>query len=159
MSRIYVASSWRNKYQPAIVLLLRGQGHEVYDFRNPAPGDHGFQWSQLDPEWETWMPKTYRAALWHPIAEDGFRKDMEALRAAHLVVLLLPSGRSAHAEAAYHCGKGKPVIVHIPEPCEPELMYKMFHVITTDETELLAACAVPPSQLVVHAGLAREAAP
>ena len=37
--KIYVASSWRNLLQPGIVLALRRCGHEVYDFRNPAPGD------------------------------------------------------------------------------------------------------------------------
>lgn len=35
MTRIYVASSWRNKYQPEVVAALRKAGHKVYDFRNP----------------------------------------------------------------------------------------------------------------------------
>ena len=38
MARIYVASSWRNKYQPEVVAALRKAGHEVYDFRNPKDG-------------------------------------------------------------------------------------------------------------------------
>lgn len=29
--RIYVASSWRNTYQPGVVAALREAGHEVYD--------------------------------------------------------------------------------------------------------------------------------
>ena len=36
MARIYVASSWRNKYFPEVVDALRAAGHQVYDFRNPA---------------------------------------------------------------------------------------------------------------------------
>lgn len=39
MKKIYVASSWRNSHQPAVVQALRADGHDVYDFRNPAPGD------------------------------------------------------------------------------------------------------------------------
>ena len=35
MARIYVASSWRNKYFPEVVECLRAEGHEVFDFRNP----------------------------------------------------------------------------------------------------------------------------
>lgn len=140
MSKIYVASSWRNKYQPAIVALLQADRHDVYDFRNPAPGDHGFGWAQIDSEWEGWSPGQFRAALMHPKARDGFSKDMTALDEASVVVLLLPSGRSAHIEAAYHCGSGKPVVVHMPEPCQPELMYKMFQAITTSSAELLATC-------------------
>ena len=49
MARIYVASSWRNTLQPGVVAALRGDGHEVYDFRNPAPGVKGFAWSEIDP--------------------------------------------------------------------------------------------------------------
>lgn len=134
---IYLASSWRNAYQPALLRRLRDEGHEVYDFRNPREGDHGFQWSEVDPEWQEWTARQYRLSLQHPLAESGFRSDMEALHWAEVVVLLLPSGRSAHSEAAWACGQGKPVIVHIPEPCEPELMYKMFAAITCDDQELV----------------------
>ena len=47
MRHIYVASSWRNHVQPMIVEALRGDGHEVYDFRNP-PDAAGFGWGQLN---------------------------------------------------------------------------------------------------------------
>ena len=45
MARIYVASSWRNKYFPEVVTRLREAGHEVYDFRNPPHGGAGFHWT------------------------------------------------------------------------------------------------------------------
>ena len=32
---IYVASSWRNEHQPAVVAALRESGHEVYDMTTP----------------------------------------------------------------------------------------------------------------------------
>ena len=54
--RIYVASSWRNAQQPEIVEALRFEGYEVYDFRNPAPGNTGFAWSEIDREWLGWQP-------------------------------------------------------------------------------------------------------
>lgn len=134
--KIYVASSWRNKYQADLVPQLRKRGHEVYDFRNPSPYNRGFHWSKIDSEWEVWDVCQYREALRHPLAENGYMLDMNALDWAEVVILLLPSGRSAHVEAAWHRGKGKPVIVHSPEPCTPELMYKMFNAITADKTEL-----------------------
>ena len=143
---IYVASSWRNQYQPDIVKLLRSVGHSVYDFRNP-PGKAGFGWEELDPDWQEWNVAKYRHALRHPIAEDGFKSDMGALAQAEIIVLLLPSGRSAHVEAAWACGRGKPVIVHIPEPCEPELMYKLFNAITCDDVELLELLAQHTAQI------------
>ncbi len=148
MSNIYVASSWRNSYQQRIVTRLRAEGHSVYDFRNPTKGNSGFHWSEINPLWKHWSPRQFATALATPIARDGFAMDMDALIQADVVVLLLPSGRSAHVEAAYHRGLGRPVIVHMPEPCEPELMYKMFQVMTSDEQELVEALWVNPTQLM-----------
>ncbi|MFQ6026578.1 MAG: hypothetical protein ACE5Q6_03570 [Dehalococcoidia bacterium] len=145
--RIYLASSWRNRYQPQLVETLRQRDHEVYDFRHPVPGNEGFRWSQIDPGWESWKVFQYRQALNHPLAVQGYRYDVEALIAAEVVVLLLPSGRSAHTEAAWHRGRGGVVIVHSPEPCEPELMYKLFNWITAEDAELVQLLDLDLKQL------------
>jgi nucleoside 2-deoxyribosyltransferase len=123
--RIYVASSWRNEHQPSVVVALRDAGHEVYDFRNPAPGNSGFGWVQIDPNWLEWDCRTYlRCVRYHPIARDEFRRDLAALDWCDTCVLVLPCGRSAHLEAGYACGQGKRVIFYLrPEKFEPELMY------------------------------------
>jgi len=120
---IYVASSWRNEYQPSVVRLFRQQGHEVYDFRNPAPGDHGFHWSEIDPEWKHWTPEAFRQALAHEIAQRGYARDREAMRWCDMAVLVLPAGRSAHLEAGWLLGNGRRVVIFAPTPVEPELMY------------------------------------
>ncbi len=135
--KVYVASSWRNTYQPGVVKVLADRGHDVYDFRNPRPGDHGFHWSQIDPDWQLWKPGQYRRALSNPIAEAGYASDKAALDWCDCCVLVLPSGRSAHSEAAYVAGKGLPVCVYIPEPTEPELMYKLFDFIAIGIVEVL----------------------
>ena len=36
--RIYVASSWRNERQPAVVELLREAGHDVLWIKESMPG-------------------------------------------------------------------------------------------------------------------------
>lgn len=133
--RIYVASSWRNTYQPGVVAALREAGHEVYDFRNPKPGDKGFGWTAIDPDWMKWSPEKYRQALAHPIAMRGFANDYEAMVWADEFCLVLPSGRSAHLEAGWATGKGKPCSVYIPEPVEPELMVLLAGIpcVTMDE--------------------------
>lgn len=129
--RIYLASSWRNHNQPEMVRLLRARGHEVYDFRNPRPGDHGFAWSEIDPDWLDWTPARYVELLDDPIARAGFASDFEAMEWADTFVLLLPCGRSAHLEAGWAIGQGKPTaIVLDDEGFEPELMYLMADVIT-----------------------------
>lgn len=124
--KIYVASSWRNEAaHRSAVDMLRAAGHDVYDFRNPAPGDNGFAWRQIDPD-RDWLkdPARFRAGLAHPIAQHGFRLDMSALTGADATVLVLPCGRSAHLELGYAVGAGQRTIVLLDTPMsEPELMY------------------------------------
>lgn len=122
--RIYVASSWRNGEQPAVVGALRDAGHEVYDFKNPRPGDSGFHWSSIDPAWQDWTPEQYVEALNHPIARAGFNADMAAMQWAQAFVMVQPCGRSAHLETGWAVGHGKPVCILIREG-EPELMVQM----------------------------------
>lgn len=148
--RIYVASSWRNPRQPEIVADLRELGHEVYDFRHPPGGDHlGFSWADVDPNWPAWTPEQYREALDHPIAVAGFESDYGAMEWADAGVLVLASGRSAHLEAGWFAGKGKPLWILL-DPAEftpdrghhvVELMYRMATRITTGIDELYDAIA------------------
>ena len=136
MKRIYVASSWRNSYQPCIVSFLRLYGHEVYDFRNPKEGDKGFHWSEIDPCWKEWSPKKYRKCLSHPIAEQGFRTDFDAMEWADVFVGVQPFGRSASIEMGWAAGRGKKTILLL-ENGEPELMVKIFDHICCDMDELM----------------------
>ena len=99
--KIYVASSWRNEFQPEVVKTLRALGHEG-------------------------SAEQYRENLNHPIAEAGFKSDLDAMLACDVCVLVLPCGRSAHTEAGWYSGAGRPVYVYQPVRQEPELMYKLF---------------------------------
>ena len=121
--KIYVASSWRNHLQPGIVHILRRCGHEVYDFRRPAPGVSGFAWSAIDPNWKNWTAEEYGKALQHPIARRGYAYDIEAIKNCDACVLVLPSGRSASWELGYAMGLGKAGYVMQLDNFEPELMY------------------------------------
>ena len=123
---IYIASSWRNPYYPEVVKRLKAEGFPVYDFRNPPHGGTGFHWTDVDENAPNWTFEQYAEGLNHPLAERQFAADLEALRAAHTCVLVLPCGRSAHTEAGWMSGAGKRVIAYIPEMVEPELMYKLF---------------------------------
>ena len=145
-SRIYLASSWRNPDQQDAVERLRNAGHPVYDFHNPEdawtktyPGDGsgGFQWTEIDPNWTSWTPWSFVAALNTQTAQDGYDKDFSAMETAEICVLLLPCGRSAHIEAGYFAGHpDKQLHIVLPNELgqnqdyaekrwEPELMYKM----------------------------------
>lgn len=167
--RLYVASSWRNPYQQEAVAVLRAEGHEVYDFRNPGQGDTGFSWREISPGWEGWSPAEWREALRHPVAVHGFRNDFEAMRWAEACVLVLPSGRSSHLEAGYMAGEGKPVVMFLPgdhpERVEPDLMVGLFAVgrfggldhrcpfaVTWDEMKSMVRAAAAEVALVASPG-------
>jgi hypothetical protein len=130
MSRIYVASSWRNEFQPHIVKRLRSEGHEVYDFRNP-PLSTGFSWSEVGmPQKPT--VNEYIAGLHHPRAAQGYLSDMRAMQWADVGLLVLPCGRSAHLELGWMAGRGKRTIIMTRDGEEPELMALMADHITDD---------------------------
>ena len=134
---IYVASSWRNEeLHQAAVRALRDGGAAVYAFREPARGASGFDWREIHPGWPDWTPAQFIEALEHPIARDGFRTDMNALKAADLVVLVLSCGRSAHLELGYAVGAGKPTGILLTGHDEAELMYAMADCVTA-EVQLL----------------------
>lgn len=137
--RIYVASSWCNQIQPEIVKLLREQGYDVYDFKNPAPENSGFHWSEIDPEWQAWTAIQLKNGLKHELARKGFYSDMTALEDCDVCVLVLPAGRSAHLEAGWVIGAEKPTVILLTDGCKPELMYKMAHYLCADTDELLAS--------------------
>lgn len=135
---IYVASSWSNPYQPVIVENLRALGFKVYDFRNPSPGDYGFSWSDIDVNWRDWSIEEYIKALDHQFAQEAFKSDMGALEQSKYCILVLPCGRSAHLEAGYAVGAGKPIYIYVPEnKTEPELMYKMATMITNNFDDIV----------------------
>lgn len=134
--KIYVASSWRNEYQPKVVQLLREAGHEVYDFKNPSDDWKGFAWSAIDEDWEYWSPETFREKLSHPLAEQGYNHDFNAMQWADACVMVMPCGRSAHAEIGWMAGAGKITIALITEE-EPELMYKLFSAVCVNMDEVI----------------------
>jgi nucleoside 2-deoxyribosyltransferase len=121
---IYVASSWRNKYYEGVVSVLKALKQDVYDFRDTKSA---FHWKELDPKWEQWTVPQYAEALCLPKAEVAFDNDFGALKAADCLILVIPCGASAHLEAGYATGAGKPVYIYYPDGYlpEPELMYKM----------------------------------
>lgn len=147
--RIYVASSWRNTLQPSVVAALREAGHDVYDFRNPVPGDHGFSWKQClhaDVEYTPILdPRLFRdEVLAHPVAQAAFAKDMGALRNADATVLVLPCGRSAHLELGWAAGAGQRTVVLLDDPLsEPELMYLACTKLCVSVGEVLEALQEP----------------
>lgn len=136
MARIYVASSWRNPHQPMIVDLLRDNGHEVYDFRNP-PHNTGFAWHQIGLAVPCKAEDYRNALLTHPRAAQGFMSDFAAMRWADTCLLVLPCGRSAHLELGWMAGAGKRTLILTQDGEEPELMALLADTICINVEEVL----------------------
>lgn len=146
-SYVYVASSWRNPTQPAVVEALRDASIECYDFRNPPAGT-GFSWREVKPrvapagvpaKGADWEPvDTYLSMIDHPRAVDGFRSDFDAMQAADAFVMVLPCGKSAHLELGWAVGAGKRTAILLEDPVEPELMYRMVDYLAPTLDHLLA---------------------
>lgn len=145
MSRIYVASSWRNTTQPIVVPALRDAGHEVYDFRHPEPGNDGFTWREVMPSWsptgvnDGLVPQDeYLTGIEHRISVAGFTLDFDAMKWADACVLVLPCGRSAHLELGWFVGAGKRTAIMLDGPdVTPELMYRMVDLLATDVRQII----------------------
>lgn len=148
MSRIYLASSWKNPYYTEVLKWLRADLHQVYDFRTRGYQrdlGHGsfecqaFSWEKLDKKWKQWNFEAYRQNLTtKPLAAAGFLSDIKAIEWCDTLVLLLPSGRSAHLEAGYAKGRGKRLVIFCPMKAydEPDLMYLMADNIVGSYAEL-----------------------
>lgn len=121
---IYLASSWRNAYQPTLVRRLRDDGHSVYDFRNPSEGN-AFRWDDIAPHWQQWTAEEYVTALSTAYADRGFKSDFGGMQWCDTCVLLLPAGSSAHLEFGWCAGAGRECFVLALGIREPELMLKV----------------------------------
>lgn len=136
--RIYLASSWRNSFQPQLVRHLRLWGHQVYDFRNPSPDADGFSWRQATdkPVSEWSADETRKILLSNPRCAQGYMADSRAMEWADTCVLRAPCGRSAHMELGRMKGAGKFCIYYMADGEEPELMSLMADAYVIDDNEL-----------------------
>lgn len=138
---VYVASSWRNLRYPEVLERLRAEDIPHYDFKQPRPGIGGFHWSDVwkdiaaegdgANDWRTARGEDVLRMLNHPIAADGFHHDYSALFRAQQLLMVMPCGRSAHLEAGYAIGKGKPTVILLDTESEAELMWKLADFVTT----------------------------
>lgn len=147
---VYVASSWRNHIQPAVIQVLKAAGIDCYDFKNP-PNGAGFGWPEVKTDkaisigahsigakgsdWEE--SEKYLRMIEHPRAIEGFNADFGAMQKADAFVMVLPCGKSAHLELGWAVGMGKHTAILLEDPVEPELMYKMVDHISTSLFDLL----------------------
>lgn len=133
MLKIYLATSWKNKYYEDLLVELRGKGHEVYDFRH-----EGFSWDVIDTNWRHWTPQQYVDALeFDQHVEDGFQRDLNAIHWCNLLIMLMPCGLSAGLELGYAAALGKMTAVMVMPEFSADLMIKVAGEIFFDKKHLM----------------------
>lgn len=110
--KIYISSSWKNREKVrSMALILRNDGHKVYDFTDPSCRKS----PEIPPEK---FPEEFDPAM-HVYSEyiqrDEWRtavmENKASIEWADLIILLLPCGNDSHADWAYGVGLGKKSIV------------------------------------------------
>jgi|CXWL01.1.fsa_nt_gi hypothetical protein len=102
---IYLIGSLRNQAIPEIAQKIRALGLEVFDDWHAAGPEADDAWQH----YETSRGHDYKQALKGWAARHVFGFDYHHLSRASAAVLVLPAGKSAHLEAGWMIGKGKPV--------------------------------------------------
>lgn len=102
--KIYLAGSWKNESTLLqIACKLRDVGHTVDLFCDPSTGRYIFNFKELGNVSEI----NQKQAKNNHKVQMAFMEDCSWIEWAEAIVLVLPSGRSAHLEAGYAKGLGK----------------------------------------------------
>lgn len=108
--KLYVASSWKNEHMCRVLAdVLREYGHEVDCFCDPRCGRFVFHWSSFVSDPADLQKYNAKSFMGDERVQRAFAEDKKWLDWCDGVLLVLPAGRSAHLEAGYAVGRGKPV--------------------------------------------------
>jgi len=123
MTDYTIISKFRNKDKcDLLVKRLKEKGKTCYNFCNiPAdpnnPDGH--------PEEQMKVFESVKDFFNDGHFRKTFKRDLEGLKNAEKVIMLLPAGNSVHIEAGIAYGLGKPLIL-VGEPEKPETLYLIF---------------------------------
>jgi nucleoside 2-deoxyribosyltransferase len=121
---IYLIGSLRNPKIPQVATALRQAGYKVFDDWHAAGPEADDYWRS----YEQGRGRSYQEALQGYAADHVFEFDKTHLDRCDTGVLVLPAGRSAHAELGYMkgCGKRTFVVLEEADPERWDVMYLLF---------------------------------
>jgi hypothetical protein len=134
MTDFTIISKFRNKERvQALVSALRERGRTCYDFCE-IPADAGNP--DADPEGQMSAHEAVKDFYEDIHFRKMFETDIDAIRNADRVIMMLPAGNSVHIEAGIAYSLGKRVIL-IGEPDKAESIYLIFKERYSDEDAFL----------------------
>ena len=132
LMKIYLIGTFKNERIEPLGDKLRKMGFEVFDsWRGTHPESDQVMW-----RYERNRGHSYKEALRGLAAQNAFQFDKRHLDDSDAAILVMDAGRSAHIEAGYMVGRGKPVYVLL-EPNKQIDRLDLMHNFCTDffETE------------------------
>ena len=134
--KIYVIGSLKNEKVPLLAESIRALGHTVFDDWKAAHVEA----DQVMWAYEQKRGHSYKDALRGLSAQNQYQFDKRLLDMSDLAIVVMEAGRSAHLEAGYMAGLGKPVYVLFSEgyPSRMDIMYNLLTDFFENEEELLA---------------------
>ena len=132
--KFFIASPWKNKAQvEQLTEELERMGHSAYSF--VKSGANLLTGKAIEEEM-----KEFSEALMNWKADDRIAKiaesEVQALKDADVVILLLPAGDSSHMEAGIGYGMGKRTVLIGPVE-KPEIIYLLFNHVYLDVSSFL----------------------
>lgn len=131
---VYLIGSLRNPNVPQVAAQLRAAGYQVFDDWFAA-GEHADDaWRDYERGRGHLLPEALKGeAAWHV-----YEFDKRWLDKADIGVLILPAGKSAHAELGYMRGQDKATFVLLDnDPDRYDVMYLLFTGVSTTVEDLL----------------------
>ena len=123
MTDYTIISKFRNKEQvDYLVEKLKEKGKSCYNFCD-TPADPGNP--NADPEKQMQAFENVSDFFNDKHFRYAYEKDLDGLKNAETVIMLLPAGNSVHMEAGIAFGLDKNLVL-IGEPEKPETLYLMF---------------------------------
>lgn len=139
--KIYISSSWKNRDRVRkLAEGIREAGHEVYDFTDPASRE-GIK--EIPPEMfpKNFNPEkdNYREYLnSRPEWRQAVERNRVALHWCNTVIMLLPCGDDAHADAFYGLGHGAALaIVGSPKAGDRTPTHLWAHALLDSDDEVI----------------------
>jgi len=109
MSKVYLASSWKNAaLLRGLEVRLEDQGFEVDNFSGGKENRFAFNYKSI-PNYDY---KNAVDMLQESVVIQAFKEDKKWIDWADWVLLVLPSGRSSHLKAGYAVGSGKKLAIY-----------------------------------------------
>jgi nucleoside 2-deoxyribosyltransferase len=134
--KIYVPSSLNIEYRLEIIDLLREVREEVCDLVFKKVSSHRNKSC-------SWNAREHEEFLNTSFQSYNYLQRLYVMKHADMCVLVLPCDQSAHMEAGFMVGLGKPLHIVMPGRYKPETMYKAADSINENAEELISSIINP----------------